>query len=117
MPQIVQQTVVDRPINPAIPLIENGTAVSTTVNWFKLSGRYPFTVTVEGTFVATVRLHVANSPSTPGASVFSDRPQLGDAGVDFTAPGYTSFNVPFQWLCARITAYTSGGVYVYANAG
>lgn len=104
MPQVVQNALANQssPLNAnlliAASAITNGT-------WFPLMGIYPFSITVTGTFAATIKLRISNSVTQPADSD-NAHPQLDSDIVNTTYAGV--FTAPYKWVKCQVSAYTSG---------
>ena len=81
-------------------------SAATAGRWVDTFGMHPFSVTVSGSFVGTVKILVSNAPTKPSDSE-TNHPQLGS---DITAPEAVSADLPFRWVKAQVSAYTSGSV-------
>ena len=69
------------------------------------------TIHVEGTFTATVLIEVSND----GGTTWQTAVQAGTTtAASFTAAGVAVILGPFEKLRARVSAYTSGSINVYA---
>lgn len=85
-------------------------AVASTSNgtWQNLNGIHPASITVGGTFVATVKILVSNAPTKP---LDSDNAQA-QLGSDITTPQTLSTDLPYRWVKAQVSAFSSGSITV-----
>lgn len=88
-------------------------AATTNGVWWNIGGLRPLVIVVSGTFVGTVQLYVSNSPTKPSDS---DNTQAQLDG-DITSPTSITSDNGYQWVKARVSAYTSGSIDVAVNAG
>lgn len=83
---------------------------TTTGTWLRLEGKYPCSVTAEGTFVGTVQVFASNQETKP-ADADSARLKIGEDIVD--GSGSAIINGPYLWIKAAVTAYSSGTINVF----
>lgn len=76
--------------------------------WQNLNGIHPASITVGGTFVGTIKILVSNAPTKP---LDSDNAQA-QFGADITTPSTLSTDLPYRWIKARVSAFTSGAITV-----
>lgn len=86
---------------------------ATPGTWMPIHGVFPLTVTIEGTFVATVKVFLSDAIVKP-ADADSAKPQLGG---DFDAPDRVQIDGPYRWVKVAVTAFTSGSISAFAYAG
>src|SRR5262249_33888330 len=80
--------------------------------WQNIERITPWSVTVRGTFNATVTLYVSNQTVKP---LDSDNAQA--VFQAFTAPGSTYLVAPFRWIKAAVSGFVSGAVTVDVMGG
>ena|SRR5437773_5138189 len=93
-------------------LLDAATAnTATSGNWQPLEGIFPVTITIAGTFSATVTLYIENGASAP-----TDTDANHGVLQTYTAPGVYILQGPAEWIKAAITGYASGAVTVSVEA-
>lgn len=99
-PRSPQQVVVDGTLLDAQAANTNGV-------WSNISRIVPWSLTVRGTFTATVNIYVSNQVAKP---LDTDNAQA--LFQPFTAPGSAGSSIPFRWIKAQVTGWASGSVTV-----
>jgi hypothetical protein len=95
-----QQIVVDGTLLDAQAANTNGV-------WQNCERIVPWSLTVRGTFNATVNVLVSNQVTKP---LDADNAQA--PFQSFTAVGSAGSSLPFRWIKAQVTGYVSGAVTV-----
>ena len=93
----------------------NGQILSASGNtsgaWNGVEAVFPMTITVSGSFTATVNIYVETT---------ADMPTDADANhgilTSFTAPGIYIMSAPVEWIKATVTGYSSGSITVTVEA-
>lgn len=86
-------------------------AATTNGTWYPLNGVHPVSFAVNGAgaaFVGTVQLMFSNDQTKPPDS---DNSQT-QIGGNLTTPTSIEIDQPYQWVKARVSAYTSGNITV-----
>ena len=96
----VQQVVVDGTLLDAASANTNGT-------WQDITRIVPWSITVRGTFSASVNILVSNQMTRP---LDTDNAQA--PFQTFTTPGSGGSTIPFRWIKAQVTGWASGSVTV-----
>jgi hypothetical protein len=92
----------------------SGATGTTDGTWYNLQGNHPVTITIEGTFAATVQVLVSNNPDRPLDS-FNDCPRPD--GIDHTTPSVITIDAAYKWVKVRVSAYTSGTISAFILGG
>ena len=82
-------------------------AADTTGTWKRVHAVHPCTVTVEGTFSATVTLYVSNTQGVP-----TDSSTVYPVLKTLTAVGAVVTDGPYRWMKAAVSSYSSGAITV-----
>lgn len=96
------------------PLLDAATSTTSSPSWALLDGNWPFTITLDGTFVGTVKFYASNDTTAP--TTFAASAQLGNTS-GYTAPDTIEISRPYKWICGQVSAYTSGTINAYVMAG
>jgi hypothetical protein len=96
----IQQIVVDGTLLDAQAANTNGV-------WSNIERIVPWSLTVRGTFSASVNILVSNQTARP---LDTDNAQA--AFQTFTAAGSGGSTIPFRWIKAQVTGYVSGAITV-----
>lgn len=86
----------------------NGVTATGNGEWFDVAGFHPCSFQISGITVATVQFRGSNAPTKPADA--SDEFKLGS---DVTADALVALDAPVRWIKAKVSAYTSGTIFVY----
>ena len=111
MPSLTQVNFADQ-TQKILELLTAATAV-TVGHWQRMEGIRPFSVTISGSFSASVIVRVANQKAAPD-DTDNNWPQL-DTTV--SAPTAITVDVGYMWIKAQIPSYSSGVVSCHALLG
>jgi hypothetical protein len=79
----------------------------TAGTWQNIERIVPWSITIRGTFVATVTIYVSNQVTRPTDSDNAHAPFQA-----YTAADSGGSTIPFRWIKARVSNYASGSVTV-----
>ena len=92
----------------------SGVTATSDGTWVRVKGKHPAQVTIEGTFMGDVQILASNNPRQPLDS-FNGAPVVD--GVTHSAPDNIKIDDAWEWVKARVTAYTSGSISVFIRSG
>jgi allantoicase len=107
---VQQQSIKGRFVTNGILL--DGAQSTTSGQWFFINGNHPLTVTIEGTFSATVQIMLSNAQSQPAAA--TDGPVLGG---NLTTMSSQTIDAPYRWVKVKVTVYASGTINAFVYGG